>query len=205
MPMAFLNSVYLTGQFFRKMLSNNSDLESSKMTQILKKYASKFVVNLVIIITILSVMDYFSPEIVLLLEDPNVPFFMEPTVFVSIITILLLAYPIFSLVGRLEKVVNAVSDSITINLGVQDNKKPVHRIIRNILFVGLILLLVAIFITFTIEIENIPNMPVIISTIGLLVSIPLIMDTIITVQNITHSNVVALLRTGQDDDNKLNS
>ena len=204
-PMAFLNSVYLTGQFFRKIFLNNSDLESYKMTQILKKYASKFVVNLVIIITILSVMDYFSPEIVLLLEDPNVPFFMEPSVFVSIITILLLAYPIFSLVGRLEKVVNAVSDSITINLGVQDNKKPVHRIIRNILFVGLILLLVAIFITFTIEIENIPNMPVIISTIGLLVSIPLIMDTIITVQNITHSNVVALLRTGQDDDNKLNS
>ena len=129
---------------------------------------------------------------------------MEPSVFVSIITILLLAYPIFSLVGRLEKVVNAVSNSITINLGAQDSEKPVHRIVRNILFVGLILLLVAIFITFTTEIETMQSMPVIISTIGLLMSIPLIMDTIITVQNITHSNMVALLRTGQDDD-KLNS
>lgn len=192
-PMSFLNSVYITGQFFRKILSNNSGNENPKITQVFKKYGSRFVVNLIIIITILSAMDYFAPEIVLLLEDPNVPFFMDPSLFVSIITILLLAYPIFSLVGRMEKVVTAISNSITLNIGSQSTVKPVHRIIRNILSVGLVLLLVAIFITFTTEIEEIPNMPVIISMIGLLVSVPLILDTIISVQKITHSNMVALL------------
>ena len=198
-PMRFLNSVYITGQFFRKMFSNSSGKESFKVTQIFKKYGSLFVVNLIIIIVILSAMDYFSPQIVTLLEDPNVPFFMDPYVFVLIITILLLAYPIFSLVGRLEKIVTVVSDSITINLGSKSSEKPVHRIIRNILFIGLVLLLVAIFITFTTAIEEIPNMSVIISTIGLFVSVPLILDTIITVQKITHSNMTELLK---DDSNQ---
>ena len=156
-PMGLLNSVYISGQFFRKMLSNSSGNEGFKVTQIFKKYGSLFVVNLVIIIVILSVMDYFTPEIVTLLEDPNVPFFMDPSVFVLIITILLLAYPIFSLVGRLEKVITAVSDSITINLGSKSTEKPVHRIIRNMLFIGLVLLLVAVFITFITEIEEIPK------------------------------------------------
>lgn len=192
-PMGFLNSVYITGQFFRKMFSNNSGGESHKINQIFKKYGSRFVVNLVIIITILSAMDYFAPEIVMLLEDPNVPFFMDPSMFVSIITLLLLAYPVFSLVGRMEKVVTAISDSITMNIGSQYTAKPVHRIIRNILSVGLVLLLVAIFITFTTEMEDIPNMPVIISTIGLLISTPLFLDTILTVQKITHSNMIRLL------------
>ncbi|BDQ29931.1 potassium transporter [Nitrosopumilus zosterae] len=199
-PMGFLNSVYITGQFFRKTFSNSSDGESHMLNQIFKKYGSRFVVNLVIIITILSAMDYFAPEIVMLLEDPNVPFFMDSSVFVSIITILLLAYPVFSLVGRMEKVVTAISNSITMNIGSQSTAKPVHRIIRNILSIGLVLLLVAIFITFTTKIEDIPNMPIIISTIGLLISAPLILDTILTVQKITHSNMVGLLSDDVNED-----
>jgi len=192
-PEGFLNSIYYSGVFFRKMFSNNKKTENPIVGNVLKKYSSKFVVNLVIIIAILSVMNYFSSQIVILLEDPNIPFFMDPPVFVLIITILLLAYPVFSLVGRLEKVVTAVSDSITINVGFKSQEKPIHRVIRNILFIGLVLLLVAVFITFTAAIDYIPNMPVVISTIGLFVSVPLILDTILTVQKITHSNMNALL------------
>ncbi|NND86571.1 MAG: hypothetical protein HKM23_04470, partial [Nitrosopumilus sp.] len=200
-PIGFLNSVYYSGVFFRKMFSNDKKTENPIFENILKKYGSRFVVNLVIIIAILSIMDYFSPEIVVLLEDPNVPFFMDPPVFVLIITILLLAYPVFSLVGRLEKVVSAISDSITINIGSMSAEKPVHRITRNIMFIGLILLMVAIFITFTPEMDYVPNIPVIISTIGLFASVPLILDTILTVQKITHSNMNALLDEDVQDDN----
>lgn len=197
-PMGFLNSVYLSGTFFRRMFYNDKKTENHIVADILKKYGSKFIVNLVIIIVILSAMDYFSSEIVSLLEDPNIPFFMEPDIFVLIITILLLIYPIFSLVGRLEKVVTAISDSITINISSKSASKPVHRITRNIMFVGLILLLVAIFITFSAQTDYVPNMPVIISAVGLFVSIPLILDTINTVQKITQSNMNALL----DEDNQ---
>ena len=201
-PDGFLNSVYYSGVFFRKMFSNNKKTENPIVGNVLKKYSSKFVVNLVIIIAILSIMNYFSSQIVILLEDPNIPFFMDPPVFVLIITILLLVYPIFSLVGRLEKVVTAVSDSITINVGFKSQEKPIHRVIRNILFIGLVLLLVAIFITFSAAIDYIPNMPVLISTIGLFVSVPLILDTILTVQKITHSNMNALLDEDIQDNDK---
>jgi len=201
-PDRFLNSVYITGQFFRNMFPNQDKAEHQKFGNIFKKYGTTFLINLVIIIAILSIMDYFSDEIILLLEDPNVPFFMEPTVFVSIITIMLVIYPVFSLVRRLEKVIEVVSNAITINIGFMAAGKPVHRITRNVLFVGLILLMVAIFISFTTDIESVPSMPIIISTIGFIISIPLILDTIIVMQKITQSNIDNLLA---DDPDKSNS
>lgn len=202
-PDRFLNSVYITGQFFRNMFPNQNEAEHIKFVSIFKKYGMTFLVNLVIIVAILSAMDYFSSEIVLLLEDPEVPFFMEPEVFVTIITILLVVYPIFSLVRRLEKVVEVVSNTITINIGFIAVGKPVQRITRNVLFVGLILLMVAIFISFTADIKTVTSMPIIISTIGLIIAIPLILDTIIVIQKITQSNMATLLADeSKDQDTK---
>lgn len=198
-PIRSLNAIYITGQFFRQMFPQQTEADNSKFISVFKKHGSEFLVNLVIIVIILYAMNYFSSDIVRLLEDPNVPFFMDPTIFLAILTILLIVYPVFSLIGRLGKVINTISNSITINIGSTSAEKPVRRVIRNILFMGLILLLVAIFVTFVTEVEQYQSMPVIISTVGLLVAIPLILDTILVVQKITQSNIADLLKSDEID------
>lgn len=192
MPKRLLNSIFFAGRFMRAgwlIEKPHTEAEVSKAGNF-KKYGPVFLVHFVIIASVLTLMSYFSPTIISLLEDPDVPFFMDPQIFLGIITTVILVYPIFSLVGKTEGVIAKISNAITINYGQSKKQlveRPIHKVIRNLLFIVLILLLVALFISF-VEWEM-ENMKVIISTIGFAIMIPLILDTILAVRSITQTNL----------------
>lgn len=146
--------------------------------------------HFVIIVSALALLNYFSPSITSLLENPNIPFFMSSSIFLGILTALIIAYPIFLVIGKTEGIIDKISNTITINYGQNEKQivnKPIHRVLRNIIFIGLILLLVAIFISFVDwEMEN---AKVIISTIGFVVMIPLLLDTIFSIRKLMQTHL----------------
>ncbi len=202
-PTRLLNSIFFAGRFIRagsQLEQNNTPNSVIKKTINIKKYGPVMMVHFVIIVLILALMSYFSPMIISLLESPEVPFFMDPQIFLGILTVLILIYPIFSLFGKTEGVISNISNAITINY-IQKEKqlvdKPIHKIVRNLLFIGLILLLVAIFITF-VEWET-ENMKVIISTIGFALMIPLILDSIFAIRKITQTHLFDSWMTSEEE------
>lgn len=192
-PNRLLNSIFFAGRFMRAgSLTGQKSNDENKVTKLnnFKKYGSEILVHFVIIVSILALMSYLSPTIISLLEDPEVPFFMDPQIFLGILTAIILVYPIFSLVGRTGNVIEKISNAITINFGKREQQlvgKPIHKVIRNLLFIGLVLLLVAVFVSF-VEWET-ENTKVIISTIGFAIMIPLILDTILAIRNITQTRL----------------
>lgn len=191
-PVKLLNCIFLAGRFIRAGTSLEQDSEAPKKTRIidLKKYGPIFLVHFVIIVLILVGMSYFSPSIIALLEDPEVPFFMDPGIFLGILTAIILVYPILSLIGKTETIITNISNAITINhlqKGKQIVNKPVHRVIRNIIFIGLILSLTAVFVSF-IDVTS-ENIKIIISTIGFIAIIPLILDTFFAIRKITQTHL----------------
>ncbi|KAF6243367.1 hypothetical protein C6988_03745 [Nitrosopumilus sp. b1] len=202
-PVKLLDSIFLAGRFIRAGSALGETSKPSKIKNIsnIKKHGPNFLVHFIIIVTILVVMDYFSSDIISLLENPDVPFFMDPSIFLGILTAVILIYPVFSLVGKTENIITSISDAITVNFapdGKQLVTKPVHRVIRNILFMGLILALVAVFITF-VDLES-ENDKVIISTIGLVAIIPLMLDTFIAMRGLTRTHLFDNWISSQDND-----
>ena len=202
-PTKLLDVIFLAGRIIRagSALDQKPDNSTKKTKPVnLKKYGPTFLVHFIIIVLILFIMDYFAPQIIALLEDPNVPFFMDPSIFLGILTVIILVYPIFSLVGKTESVITNISNAITINYLKEEKQsveKPVHRIIRNILFIGLILALIAVFISF-VQLED-DNAKIITSTIGFVITIPLILDTIITTKKITQTHLFDSWSSSEDN------
>jgi len=65
--------------------------------------------------------------------------------------------------------------------------RPLYKVIRNSLFMGLMLLLVSIFISF-VEFED-STITIIISTVALIITLPLILDTIFAIKRLTQTHV----------------
>ena len=117
-PDRLLNSIFFAGRFIRagSQLEQNSNSKSAYLkTGNIKKYGPILMVHLVIIVSVLALMNYFSPTIISLLESPEVPFFMDPQLFLGILTVVILIYPIFSLFGKTEGIISNISNAITIN------------------------------------------------------------------------------------------
>jgi hypothetical protein len=155
-----------------------------------KKYAPLILVHIVVIVTILAAMNYFSPSIVSLMNELEIPFLIEPEIFLVILTATILIYPIFSFFGRTEKIISDVCNTITINFNSKEKKRvdrPLHKVIRNSLFMGLMLLLVSIFISF-IESED-STITIIISIVALIITLPLILDTIFAIKRLTQTHL----------------
>jgi len=70
---------------------------------------------------------------------------------------------------------------------------PLHRFLRNIFFVGFILIIIAIIQPYIADIEFLPILPFIISGIGLVVAIILITDSIFVFQKISHGHIMESL------------
>ncbi len=188
-PKKLLDYIFFAGRF----VGAGSLIE--KTTQVnkknnFKKYGPKLLVHFVIIVSSLVLLNYFSPSIISLLENPDVPFFMSSSLFLGILTALIISYPIFLAIGKTEGVIDRISNTITINYGQKEKlavNKPIHRVLRNIIFIGVILLLVAIFISF-VEWEM-ENAKIIISTIGFAVMIPLFLDTIFSIRKLIQTHL----------------
>lgn len=188
-PKKLLDYIFFAGRFVGAGSLIGKTTQVNKKNNF-KKYGPKLLVHFVIIVSSLVLLNYFSPSIISLLENPDVPFFMSSSLFLGILTALIISYPIFLAIGKTEGVIDRISNAITINYGQKEKlavNKPIHRVLRNIIFIGVILLLVAIFISF-VEWEM-ENAKIIISTIGFAVMIPLFLDTIFSIRKLIQTHL----------------
>ncbi|MEX0861473.1 cation:proton antiporter [Nitrosopumilus sp.] len=189
-PKKLLNYIFFAGRFVGAGSLKEKTVPQISKKNNFKKYGPTILVHFIIITSLLALLNYFTPSIISLLEDPDVPFFMSPSIFLGILTSLIIAYPIFLVIGKTEGIIDKISNTITIRYGQKEKQlinKPIHRVLRDIIFIGLILLLVAIFISFVdFQIEN---AKVIISTIGFAVMIPLFLDIIFSIRKLTQTHL----------------
>jgi len=166
-----------------------------------KKYAPLILIHIVVIVTILAAMNYFSPSIISLMNELEIPFLIDPEIFLVILTITILTYPVFSFFGRTEKIISDICNTITINFNSKEKKqvdRPLYKVIRNSLFMGLMLLLVSIFISF-VEFED-STIIIIISIVALIITMPLILDTILAIKRLTQTHLFdSWMSSGKED------
>jgi CPA2 family monovalent cation:H+ antiporter-2 len=182
-PTRLLNTIFYAGMLLRGKPSNGKP-DSDQIVNV-KKYAPLILVHIVVIVTILAAMNYFSPSIISLMNELEIPFLIDPEVFLVILTVTILIYPIVSFFGRTEKIISDICNKITINFDSREKKqvdRPLYKVIRNSLFMGLMLLLVSIFISF-VEFED-STITIIISTVALIITLPLILDTIFAIKRL---------------------
>lgn len=200
-PFKVLNPIYIVGKFFHQLMDSQTD--SSKLNQVLKQHGPKFFVNIVIVIAILAIIDHFEENISDLLMDLGIPMFVEPQLLLTIVSILLIIYPLISILGRIDKIVTALSDIISTKLIPADTRqieeKPLHRMLRNIFFVGFILVMIAIIEPFIADFPLFPYLSLVISIIGLGLAIILIADTVFTFQKISHGHIMEGLQKEENE------
>ncbi|MBT8242709.1 MAG: cation:proton antiporter [Nitrosopumilus sp.] len=191
-PMKILNPIFIVGRFFNKLMSSADD--DSQLNKMVKNHGPKFFVNLMIVVAILAIIDYFNDDIVNLINQLGIPLAIEPEILLTIISILLIIYPVISLLGKVEKLVTNISDILSTKLIPTDTQrieeKPLHRLMRNIFFIGLILILIAVIQPYIADIEVLPFLSFIISGIGLAIAIVLIADSVFVFQKLSHGHIM---------------
>lgn len=202
-PMRVLNAIFIVGKFFNKLMNTPDD--NSKFNVLLKEHGPKFLVNLAIVIAILAIIDYFNNDIIQILTQMGVPLALEPEILLTIVSILLIVYPVISMLGKIEKFVTIISDILSTKLIPADTRdieeKPLHRFLRNIFFVGLILILIAVIQPYIADIEFLPYLSIIISGIGLGIAVILIADSVFLFQKISHGHIMdSLLKEDEEED-----
>ena len=201
-PYKVINPVYIMGKFFHQLMDSPSD--NSKLNQILKEHGPKFFVNIVIVIAILAIIDYFEANISDFLMDLGIPLFVEPQLLLTIVSILLIIYPLISILGRIDKIVTVLSDIISTKLIPADTRqieeKPLHRMLRNIFFVGFILVMIAIIEPFIADFPLFPYLSLVISIIGLGLAVILIADTVFVFQKISHGHIMEGLQKEENEE-----
>ncbi len=203
-PMDVLNPIFIVGRFFNKLMDSTD--ENNHFNKLLKEHGTKFFVNLTIVIATLAIIDYLNDDIVDIINQSGIPLAIEPEVLLTIVSILLIIYPIIAMLGKIEKLVTNMSDILSTKLIPADTKKleekPLHRLLRNIFFVGLILVLIAVIQPYVGDIEFLPFLPFIISGIGLAVAILLIADSVFVFQKLSRGHIMDSLMK-DDEDSKL--
>ncbi len=200
-PMKLLNSIFIVGRFFHKLMSSSD--EDNQFNKLLKEHGPKFFVNLMIVIAILAIIDYFTDQIVAIITQIGIPLALEPEILLTIVSILLIIYPVIAMLGKIERLVTNISDILSTKLIPADTKKleekPLHRLLRNIFFVGFILVLIAVIQPYIGDIEFLPILPFIISGIGLAIAILLIADSVFVFQKLSHGHIMESLMKDDED------
>ena len=88
-----------------------SEKPNSEQIISVKKYVPLILVHIVVIVTILAAMNYFSPSIISLMNELEIPFLIDPEVFLVILTVMILIYPIVSFFGRTEKIISDICNT----------------------------------------------------------------------------------------------
>jgi CPA2 family monovalent cation:H+ antiporter-2 len=201
-PYRVINPIFVVGKFFHQIMDSPND--DNRLNQLLKQHGPKLFINIVIVIAILAIIDYFDDDIVQVIVNTGIPLLIEPAMLLTIVSVILIVYPIISLLGRVEKVVANISDTISTKLIPGDTsdieRKPMHRLVRNIFFVGVVLVMVALIQPYIADISEIEFLSIIISVGGLGVAIILIIDSIFVFHKISHSHIMeSLLKEDEKD------
>lgn len=194
-PMKVLRPIHILGRFFHKLMQSTEN--DNQFNKLLRQHGMNFFVNLMIVIAILAIIDYFNDDIVEILTSTGVPLPIEPEILLTIISILLIIYPVISLLGKIEKFVTNISDILSTKLIPTDTskleEKPMHRLFRDVFFVALVLILVAVIQPYIADIEFLPFLSFLISGIGLGIAILLIVDAIFVFQKLSHGHIMESL------------
>ncbi len=194
-PMNVLNPIHIVGKFFNNLMNTPDD--NSQFNILLKKHGIKFFINLMVVIAILAIIDYFNDDIVTIISTLGIPLPIEPEILLTIISILLIIYPVIAMLGKIENLVTNISDILSTKLIPADTQrieeKPLHRLMRNIFFIGFILILIAIMQPYIADIVELPFLPFIISGIGLTIAIILIADSVFVFQKLSHGHIMESL------------
>ncbi|KAF6247479.1 hypothetical protein C6990_03220 [Nitrosopumilus sp. b3] len=194
-PMNILNPIHIVGKFFNNLMNTPDD--NSQFNILLKKHGIKFFINLMVVIAILAIIDYFNDDIVTIISTLGIPLPIEPEILLTIISILLIIYPVIAMLGKIENLVTSISDILSTKLIPADTQrleeKPLHRLMRNIFFIGFILILIAIMQPYIADIVELPFLPFIISGIGLTIAIILIADSVFVFQKLSHGHIMESL------------
>lgn len=206
-PLKLLNPIHIVGKFFSESLSAIDD--DHQLNKLLKTHGPKFFVNLTIVIAILAIIEHFHDDIIQLIINLGLPLAIDAEILLTIISMALIAYPIISMLGRIEKLVTTISDVLSTKLIPTDTKKleekPLHRLLRNIFFIGFLLLIVAVMQPYIGNIEFIPFLPFIISGIGLIVAVILIVDSVFTFQKLSHGHIMdSLMKDDEEETSRPN-
>ena len=203
-PLKIINPIFIVGKFFNQLMQSSED--DSRLNTILKQYGPKLFVNVIIVIAILAVIDFFKEDIIKIITDTGIPLLIEAELLLTIISVILIIYPMISLLGRVEKVVTNISDIISTKL-IPGNKadeigrKPMHRLVRNIFFVGVVLVMVALIQPYITDIAQIEFLSLGITLVGFAVAIILIADSVFVFQKISHSHIMdSLLKEDEKSD-----
>ena len=200
-PLNILNPIHIVGKFFNNLMATPD--ESNQFNKILKKHGPKFFVNLMIVIAILALIDYFNNDIITIISTTGIPLAIEPEILLTIISILLIAYPVIAMLGKIENLVTNISDILSTKLIPADTQKleekPLHRLLRNIFFIGFVLIIIAVVQPYLGDIVLLPFLPFIISGIGLAIAIILIADSVFVFQKLSHGHIMESLM--KDDEN----
>lgn len=201
MPMKLLNPIHIIGRFFNKLMQSAD--EDNQFNKLLKKHGFNFFINLMIVVAILAIIDYFNDDIVQIISDTGVPLPVQPEILLTIISILLIVYPVIAMLGKIERFVTNISDILSTKLISADTqnleKKPLHRLLRDVFFVALVLILVAVIQPYIGDVDFLPFLPFVISGIGLGFAILLIADAVFVFQKLSNSHIMASLLKEDED------
>jgi len=194
-PMNVLNPIHIVGKFFNNLMNTPDD--DNQFNKLLKKHGLKFFINLMVVIAILAIIDYFNDDIVTIILTIGIPLPIEPEILLTIISILLIVYPVIALLGKIEHLVTNISDILSTKLIPADTQrleqKPLHRLLRNIFFTGFILIIIAVIQPYIADIVILPLLPFVISGIGLTIAIILIADSVFVFQKLSHGHIMESL------------
>ncbi|QLH06813.1 cation:proton antiporter [Nitrosopumilus ureiphilus] len=200
-PINILNPIYIVGKFFNNLMNTPDD--NNQFNKILKTHGPKFFVNLMIVIAILALIDYFNDDIVIIISTIGIPLPIEPEILLTIISILLIVYPVIAMLGKIENLVTNISDILSTKLIPADTQqleeKPLHRLLRNIFFTGFVLIIIAVIQPYLGDIMILPFLPFIISGVGLTIAIILIADSVFVFQKLSHGHIMESLM--KEDEN----
>lgn len=204
-PERALNPIFIAGKFFNQLMQSSDD--DAKLNKLLKNHGPKLFINVVSVIAILAIIEYFNEDIINLITSTGVPLLIEPALLLTIVSVILIAYPIIALIGKVEKVVENLSDTISTKLLPRDTtaieRKPIHRLVRNITLIGFVLVMIALIQPYISEISEIEFLSGVTSVIGFAIAIILIADSVFVFQKISHSQIMeSLLREDDHEDEK---
>jgi len=137
----------------------------------------------IILLTILS-----------LISETGIPLAIEPEILLTIISILLIIYPVITLLGKIEKLVANISDVLFTKLIPANTRKleekSLHRLLRNVFFVEFLLIIIAVMQPYIADIVVLPFLSFVIFGIGLGVAVLLIADSVFVFQKLSYGHIV---------------
>lgn len=195
MPMRLIRPIFMIGKLFHKI--TNPEKQSSLLGKIAKEHGPRFLITLTIIVVILGVIDYFKGEIAGILSATGIFAWIPPDFQITLFSLVLIAVPILMLMRRLGRVVELMADYTSTRLipakTTDIELKPLHRLLRNLVFIGFVVLMTAIIQPYTSDAGQVEALPLLAAVIAFVIVFVLSIDSIKVFHEVSSNKILAAL------------